>query len=680
MSPNVIVDACSYNYYRVTASLAWFRRAYPDNEHPVDPETGEITGTEFLEYLESQYHKHLAKVQKQVNVLPSQMIAVRDCPIDQIWRRKHYPLYKQRRLNNNDRVSQQGPLIKYLNQTVMNNTYYQVLRVEEAEADDVVSVLTQYYLESTDQDVIIVANDSDYTQLMNTSFHPNAERVKIFNPKTMKWITPNPEILTQKINHGDASDEVPRASNESERRRNRQLVDLSYVPRYIQDRVFQQLKDFKPVNGYMRPLNLQLGLCCMHTKLGNQKPKVYCSRTMIIQTIEKTGLKAISIGRELTDIILAVTKREAEPVYFINPNIFHPETSKYLKDYDQVQLDTIYQTLLQHQSTIRERCLDLIYERAPENCHDLLKMIKYIAEHEGTRVLRISSDLMPHKSNPKVPDYDLEFAKPLLEQAGALARRYKMRLVFHPGQYNVVGTPKPDIFEKTCIDLDWHAEVLDLLGCDQDGTMVVHGGGLYGDKELTIQRWVNQYFELPERVQRRLVLEHCEKNFNVDDCLRVSDLIYQRNGLGIPVVFDTHHYTCYNLMHPDQPMKKTEAEYMPMVLETWNRRHIKPIFHISEQRLGAKIGAHSDLIENPIPDYILAINQPLDLEVEAKLKEQAIARLYQTHPELDPFHEHSEINNINESKVKLVLKLKAKTTEPKMSKPKLVIKMRKPLT
>ena len=55
------------------------------------------------------------------------------------------------------------------------------------------------------------------------------------------------------------------------------------------------------------------------------------------------------------------------------------------------------------------------------------------------------------------------------------------RLTFHPGQYNVVGTPCKN-FEQTINDLKCHADILDLMGCNEHSVMVVHGGGVYGDK------------------------------------------------------------------------------------------------------------------------------------------------------------------------------------------------------
>ena len=78
----------------------------------------------------------------------------------------------------------------------------------------------------------------------------------------------------------------------------------------------------------------------------------------------------------------------------------------------------------------------------------------------------------------------------------------------------------------------------------EDSVMVIHGGGIYGDKEKTIERWCDNYNKLPTHIKKRLVLENCERNFSIEDCLKVSEKV------NIPVVFDTHHYDCYNIIHP----------------------------------------------------------------------------------------------------------------------------------
>ena len=278
---------------------------------------------------------------------------------------------------------------------------------------------------------------------------------------------------------------------------------------------------------------------------------------------------------------------------------------------------------------IEEEGIDKLKEKILQNIEDLITMIQW-NEENGIRVLRISSELFPHKSNDKVEDYDFDFAREHLVRAGNLAKSLGHRLTFHPGQYNVVGTPNPNAFNQTVKDLTYHAEVLENMQMGPDSVMVVHGGGMYGDKQATLERWCEQFMQLPEIVRNRLVLENCEKCFSIEDCLYVSSKIH------IPVVFDTHHYECYNKMHPDENFKDA-SEYIEDILETWSRRNIKPKFHVSEQGSG-RIGHHSDFIE-VIPDYLLEIPDKygvnIDIMIEAKMKEQAIFRLYETYRQLD---------------------------------------------
>ena len=264
-----------------------------------------------------------------------------------------------------------------------------------------------------------------------------------------------------------------------------------------------------------------------------------------------------------------------------------------------------------------------------QNLNDLYEMIKW-NEQNGIKVLRISSELFPHISNPKVEGYDMEFADALLKKIGEYARSLNHRLTFHPGQYNVVGTPNEATFQQTINDLSYHAEVLDRMGMGADSVMVVHGGGLYGDKKKTLERWCENYKRLPEPIRRRLVLENCEKCFSIEDCLYVSEKVH------VPVVFDTHHYSCYNILHPDETFKRP-VEYMEAILNTWKRRGIKPKFHVSEQGSG-RTGHHSDYIE-VIPDYLLEIPEKygcnIDIMIEAKKKELAIFKLYTKYPFLN---------------------------------------------
>lgn len=280
--------------------------------------------------------------------------------------------------------------------------------------------------------------------------------------------------------------------------------------------------------------------------------------------------------------------------------------------------------------SIHELGIETLKSKIIQNLKDVLTMMEW-NEQNGIKVFRLSSELFPHKSNPKVEPYTFDFAKHLLVEIGKLAHKYNQRITFHPGQYNVVGTPNREAFNKTVDDLSYHADVLDL--CNLDGlspVMVVHGGGIYGNKNETIRRWCSQYLELPEKVRKYLVLENCEKCFNIEDCLQISRII------NIPVVFDTHHYLCYRILHPLEHFKPA-SHYIPDILETWKRRGLKPKFHVSEQGSG-RIGHHSDFIQS-IPSYLLNIPVKygihVDIMIEAKMKEQSIQQLYVKYPQLN---------------------------------------------
>ena len=279
--------------------------------------------------------------------------------------------------------------------------------------------------------------------------------------------------------------------------------------------------------------------------------------------------------------------------------------------------------------TIDVQGIDVLQEKILQNLRDVLTMMDW-NEENGIRVFRLSSELFPHKSNPRVKKYSFDFAIDLLQEIGAKARKLNHRLTFHPGQYNVVGTPHEKTFIQTVNDLSYHAEVLDLIDAGDDSVMVVHGGGIYKDKEATKARWCEQYLKLPEAVQRRLVLENCERCFSIKDCLDIAKKI------SIPVVFDTHHYDCYCKLHKDEIFEPPEY-YIPEILETWRKRNIKPKFHVSEQGAG-RCGHHSDYIET-MPEYLLEIPTKygieIDIMIEAKMKEKAIEKLYKKYPILD---------------------------------------------
>lgn len=295
----------------------------------------------------------------------------------------------------------------------------------------------------------------------------------------------------------------------------------------------------------------------------------------------------------------------------------------------RAQKPSVYAARTMIVRTVKEKGIDELKRRITLNLQDLLTMIDW-NEENGIKVFRLSSELFPHYTNDKVESYSLDFAVDLLKQIGEKARGYNQRLTFHPGQFNVLASPNEKALANTFIELEYHATIFDIMGMDYNSVMVIHGGGYYGDKPAAKKRWCENYRKLKDSPRNRLVLENCEKCFSIQDCLDISE------ECGVPVVFDTHHYACYGQLHPDEKQEPPEY-YIPLILETWKKRGLKPKFHVSEQGTG-RVGHHSDYIE-VLPDYLLEIPEKygveIDIMIEAKMKELSIFKLYGKYPFLN---------------------------------------------
>ena len=152
-------------------------------------------------------------------------------------------------------------------------------------------------------------------------------------------------------------------------------------------------------------------------------------------------------------------------------------------------------------------------------------------------LFRISSDVIPFGSSPvNTLDWAADFA-PQLAALGRTARTHGMRLSMHPGQYTVLNSPNADVVERAVADLVYHAAFLDALELDATAKIVLHVGGVYGDKEAALDRFARAYETLPATVRRRLVIENDDRLFTARDVLALS------RRTGAPVGFATSSTT-----------------------------------------------------------------------------------------------------------------------------------------
>ena len=248
------------------------------------------------------------------------------------------------------------------------------------------------------------------------------------------------------------------------------------------------------------------------------------------------------------------------------------------------------------------------------NAEALRASLEYCAKH-GVGAFRINSQILPLKTHPEIR-YDLEDLPDgdgiirAFRQCGAFARKHKIRMSFHPDQFVLLNSPRPEVVASSVAELEYQAEVAEWVGAD---VINIHGGGAYGDKKSALARLRDNLGLLSKRARKRLTLENDDRIYSPADLFPVC------RAEGIPLCYDVHHHRCL----PDgMTVEKATHE----ALKTWDR---EPLFHLSspiEGWTGRDPSRHHDFI-NPRDFPRCWLTLDATIEVEAKAKELAVERL-----------------------------------------------------
>lgn len=271
------------------------------------------------------------------------------------------------------------------------------------------------------------------------------------------------------------------------------------------------------------------------------------------------------------------------------------------------------------------------------NAKDIPKMLRW-NDRYGIKFMRLSSEMFPFASHD-VYGYKLApFASEALAEVGKVAAELGHRLTTHPGQFTQLGSPRPEVITAAIRDLEYHCELLDLLKLppqqDRDAVMILHMGGIFGDKAATIARFRENYEKLSQGIKNRLVLE------NDDVCYSVHDLLPVCEELNIPMVLDYHHH---NIVFDADKIREGTLDIMNLydrIKATWDKKNIKQKMHYSEPTPQA-ITARQRRKHNPRVMTLPPCAPDMDLMIEAKDKEQAVFELMRTFklPGFDTFND-----------------------------------------
>lgn len=216
----LFIDISYYIFYRYYALCTWYN--IMNSEKNKEKKDGVVIdkldipnimmNTDFLSRFHRLFFDKILTFKKRHNVLKdAEVIFVKDCPRNEIWRHSIYDKYKANRESRNADFN--IDIFYYVYEEIqpeMARYGMHIISLDKAEADDVIAILKMRIRnEFPKLPIYIITGDHDYIQLLD-------ENTEIYNPQGINLRTKckgeEPYIFSQlKIIRGDKSDNIPSA-------------------------------------------------------------------------------------------------------------------------------------------------------------------------------------------------------------------------------------------------------------------------------------------------------------------------------------------------------------------------------------------------------------------------------------------------------------------------------------
>ncbi len=305
-------------------------------------------------------------------------------------------------------------------------------------------------------------------------------------------------------------------------------------------------------------------------------------------------------------------------------------------------LNTGGTTMAWAKRNIRQTVEDKIIDVAKTNIMNTHALVKKVATlPEPLRMLRITSDMLSFYTHEDYTDFwHSPYVQNLLEHwmapIGETARANNVRLSFHPDQFVVLASDRPEVVNKSIEEFEYHTDMARWMGYGkifQDMKINVHISGRQGPEGIR-----KAYNRLSPEARNCLTIENEEMSYGLDDCLSISDLV--------PIVLDIHHHWVNSGEYLAVSDERTQR-----VIDSW--RGIRPTLHYSVSREDCLVGhcvntlpdrdvlisqgknrqklrAHSDYYwNNAVNKWAMAFNDKFDIMCESKAKNMASMKLYE---------------------------------------------------
>ncbi|MBN1923865.1 MAG: UV DNA damage repair endonuclease UvsE [Nanoarchaeota archaeon] len=258
-------------------------------------------------------------------------------------------------------------------------------------------------------------------------------------------------------------------------------------------------------------------------------------------------------------------------------------------------------------------------ERFMETVKSNLECLKKILEFnnkKGIKFFRITSQLIPFASHPVCSIKWQQFFSEDFKKIGEYVKKNHMRITMHPDPFIVLNSPRKEVVNKSLKELKYHSQLLESMHLSSENKIVIHVGGVYGDKNASIKRFVKNYNKLGKMLKKRLVIENDDSSYSLMDCLKISDLT------GVPVVLDVLHH---EILNNNECLK----ESFQKAAKTWKIKDGKPIIHYNEQKKTGRKGYHSETVNVTRFNKIIKplIKEDFDVMLEVKDKEKSALKI-----------------------------------------------------
>ncbi|MCP8305211.1 MAG: UV DNA damage repair endonuclease UvsE [archaeon] len=249
-----------------------------------------------------------------------------------------------------------------------------------------------------------------------------------------------------------------------------------------------------------------------------------------------------------------------------------------------------------------------LIETVDKNLDCLVRILEFNIKH-NILFFRITSDLVPFASHPICKFDWQEYFKGRFKEIGNLIESHNIRISMHPDQFVLINSLNNTVFENSLKELNYHVEVLDLMELDTSAKIQIHVGGIYGEKEKSIKRFIERFEKLDETIKRRLVIENDDRRYSLKDCLLLNA------ETGIPVLFDIFHHELNN-------SEEKISEAFRLFTKTWRKKDGIPMVDYSSQKKGELKGKHTESIDLEHFKNFLKLTEPFDFDIMLEIKDK----------------------------------------------------------